>query len=66
MVRAENRRCGNLMGFFIFIFSVKYKKVNVQRRVGPAGVIGDSLEYQSPMLVLPWLCENENPSVLTK
>ena len=53
-------------GIFHIIFSVKYKKVDVRRRVGVAGVTRDSLESQSPMLVLPWLCESENPSVLTK
>ena len=53
-------------GIFHIIFNVKYKKVDVRRRLGPAGVTRGLLESQSPVLVLPWPCESENPSVLTR
>ena len=65
-MRAENDRYGKLMGIFHITFNVKYKEFDVQRRVGPAGVTGGSLGSQSLVLVLPWLCESENPNVLTR
>ena len=66
MVRAETQTLRKFDGAFHIVFSVKYKKINVRRRVGPAGVTGDSLESQSPVLVLPWLGGSENPIVLTR
>ena len=66
MVRAETQTLRKFDGTFHIVFSVKYKKINVRRRVGPAGVTGDSLESQSPVLVLPWLDGSENPIVLTR
>lgn len=66
MVRAETQTLRKFDGTFHIVFSVKYKKINVRRRVRPAGVTGDSLESQSPVLVLPWLDGSENPIVLTR
>ena len=66
MVRAETKTLRKFDGAFHIIFSFKYKKIDVRRRVGPAGVTGESLESQSPVLVLPWLCGSENPIVLTR
>ena len=60
------QRLRKVDGIFHFIFNVKYKKVDVLRKVGLAGVTGDSLGSQSPVLVLPWLCESENPNVPTR